>query len=183
MSHLPTPTALKVLRGTDRKDRANPGEPQPPMLVPGTRPPSWLRGQRRRRAWADLVRLLTEQRLLTVTDQAALAVLVDAYGDYLEAGALIMGTACGLCGLSVRSRAPCTAPDARRHERGRRYYTTITESGSLMIRPHPAMAIRSDAWKRVVAMLDRFGMSPSAKTRVSATPEATADPLAEWMTR
>lgn len=196
MSNLPKPTVLKMLQGTDRKDRANPAEPQPPVLVPGTRPPFWLKGARRRRAWTELVELLTSQRLLTVMDQAALGVLVDAYGDYLEAGDLIFGVACGLCGLPVASKVRCTAPpefmedtDGTRHlvraghEPGRRYYTTTTEKGSLMIRPHPAMAIRSDAWKRVVAMLDRFGMNPSAKTRVSATAPVEADPLEAWAAR
>lgn len=197
MSNLPKPTALKMLQGTDRKDRANPAEPQPSVLVPGTRPPSWLKGQRRRRAWVDLVELLTAQRLLTVMDQAALGVLVDAYGDYLEAGDLIMGVACGLCGLPVASKVRCTAPPEfmedpttgerhlvrSGHEPGRRYYTTTTEKESLMIRPHPAMAIRSDAWKRVVGMLDRFGMTPSARTKVSAVAAVEVDPLSEWMTR
>jgi phage terminase small subunit len=197
MSNLPKPTALKMLQGTDRRDRANPAEPQPSALVPGTRPPPWLHGARRRRAWATLVELLTAQRLLTVMDQAALAVLVDAYGDYLEAGDLITGIACGLCGLPVASKKRCTAPPEfvedkatgerhlvrPGHEPGRRYYTTTTENGSLMIRPHPAMAIRSDAWKRVVGMLDRFGMTPSSRTKVSALAAVEIDPLAEWAAR
>jgi len=190
MSNLPKPTALKMLQGTARRDRANPAEPQPASLIPGTKPPSWLRGQRRRRAWVELVQLLTAQRLLTVMDQAALGILVDAYGDYLEASDLIAGVACGLCGLPVASKARCSSPpefledaDGERHlvrqghDPGRRYYTTTTKEGSLMIRPHPAMAVRTDAWKRVLAMLDRFGMNPAAKTRVSAAPEAEDDPM------
>lgn len=190
MGDRPLPTAMKLLRGTARRDRMNPAEPEAALIVPGTKAPSWLRGARRQRAWAELVGLLVAQRLLTVLDQAALAVLVDAYGDYLEAGDLVAGVACGLCGLPVRSKVPCTSPpefvDDRDgephlvregHDPGRRYYTTRTKEGSLMIRPHPAMAVRSDAWKRVVAMLDRFGMNPSAKARVSAAPQEEEDPM------
>ena len=174
MNH-PKPTVLKAMAGTTRRDRANPAEPQPPVMIPGTKPPSWLRGTRRRRTWAELVELLTSQRLLTTLDQAALGILVDAYGDYLEAGDLIAGVACGFCGLPLRSTTPCTA--RTRHEGGRRYYTTLTKEGSLMIRPHPAMAVRSDAWKRVLAVLDRFGMNPAAKTRVAAAPAIEDDPM------
>ena len=174
----PLPTALKMIRGTARPDRVNAAEPMPAQLVPGTRPPSWLRGARRQRAWRDLVDLLTAQRLLTVMDQAALGILVDAYGDYLEAGDVVAGEACGLCGLPVRSKTRCTnAVGDADHDPGRRYYTTRTKEGSLMIRPHPAMAVRSDAWKRVAAMLDRFGMNPSAKARVSASAEVEEDPM------
>ena len=172
----PKPTVLKQITGTRRRDRDNPAEPQPPVLLPGTRPPSWLRGARRRRAWVELVELLTAQRLLTTLDQAALALLVDAYGDYLEAGDLVAGEACGLCGLPVKSRVPCASPRPG-HEGGRRYYTTRTKEGSLMIRPHPAMAIRAEARKAMLAVLDRFGMNPAAKTRVAVIQDVEDDPM------
>ena len=46
-----------------------------------------------------------------------------------------------------------------------------------MIRPHPAVAVRQDAWKRVVTLLRDFGMTPSARTRVSGGDAPTDDPL------
>jgi phage terminase small subunit len=36
-----------------------------------------------------------------------------------------------------------------------------------MKRPHPAVAIRADAWRRVERMLGKFGLTPSDRTRVS----------------
>lgn len=201
MPNYPAPTAIKEARGTARRDRANPAEPKPAELQLGSRPPTWIQGPRRRRAWTDLSELLRDQRLLTVLDAAALALLVDAYGDYLEASDLVTGKACGFCGQPVHSKRACTAsaaveilPDeeerAQRagrivvtleHEGGARYYTTRTKEGSLMIRPHPAMAIRQDAWKRVVGLLREFGMTPSARTRVSAGEASDADPLDEFL--
>jgi P27 family predicted phage terminase small subunit len=175
MGDRPTPTAVKELRGTLRRDRANPAEPQPPVLEPGSVAPSWLTGVRRRRAWADLTQLLVGQRLLTVTDQAALAMLVDAYGDYLEAADVVAGRACAYCGQSLRSPSPCRQEP--RHEPGSRYITMPTREGGIRISEHPAMGVRRDAWKRVVAMLDRFGMSPSARARVSAAAPEENDPM------
>lgn len=201
MPNPPVPTSIKEARGTVRRDRANPAEPKPAELQLGSRPPAWIQGPRRRRAWSDLSELLQAQRLLTVLDAAALALLVDAYGDYLEASDLVTGKACGFCGQPVHSKRACTAsaavevlPDeddgqqhvgrivvTLEHEGGARYYTTRTKEGSLMIRPHPAMAIRQDAWKRVVGLLREFGMTPSARTRVAASDTPDADPLEQFL--
>jgi phage terminase small subunit len=192
MPNLPVPTSIKEARGTARRDRANPAEPKPPQLQVGSRPPSWIKGSRRRRAWLDLAALLRDQRLLTVLDAAALALLVDAYGDYLEASDLVTGASCAHCGLPVGSGEPCTAVlnddgedgagwSLLPHDPGRRYYTSRTTSGSLMIRPHPALAVRQDAWKRVVMLLRDFGMTPSARTRVAAAEGGEEDPFATFL--
>lgn len=190
MGRRPLPTLTRELRGTARADRANAAEPKPPSLEVGAKAPAWLKGVRRRRAWADLSELLRGQNVLTVMDAGALAMLVDAYGDYLEASELVAGAACGRCGLPLSSSERCPAIDLEdglaeliegAHSPGRRYYTTRTKEGSLMIRPHPAMAVRQDAWKRVVAMLDRFGMSPSARSRVMKTESAEADPFEDFL--
>lgn len=179
------PISIHEARGTARPDRINAAAPEPPSLEVGSKPPSWLRGARRRRAWAELVELLTDQRLLTVMDAAALAMLVDAYGDYLEAGDVLTGAACAHCGLTVSSKRPCTAVVeledkvvALDHEPGYRYYTTRTQTGALMIRPHPAVTVHEKSWARVVAMLGRFGMDPSSRGKVSAASAADRDPMA-----
>ncbi len=180
MGRLPKPTTLKALEGTQRADRLNHAEPQAPALQIGARPPSWLRGTRRRQAWAELSALLRDAQVLTVLDALALAELVDAYGDYIEASDVVMGRACAFCGEPLTSKRRCTAPVAG-HEGGRRYYTTVTDAGSLMIRPHPAMAIRANAWERIVKMLDRFGMAPAPRARVSAAKAEDHDPVAEFL--
>jgi phage terminase small subunit len=77
------PTALKMLHGTDRADRANPAEPQPAV---GAEPPPWLpkRGVARA-AWNRLAPILSHLRVLTVADAEALALACDALAEYLAA--------------------------------------------------------------------------------------------------
>ncbi len=81
----PTPSTLKVLRNTYRKDRANPAEPRPTV---GAKAPPWLsRDGPARQAWRRLSRVLTATRVLTVADAEALALGCVALADYLTARA------------------------------------------------------------------------------------------------
>jgi P27 family predicted phage terminase small subunit len=193
----PNPTALKVLAGTQRKDRVNPDEPKPQLIELGDKPPTWLSGDRAKRAWKDLAPLLRQNGLLTVIDAPAFGLLVEAFADYIAAREVLDGVRCGLCGKSMRSRGPCTAPAepptmrltdrlvgpaSRRHMAGSRYYSTRTESGSLMVRPHPAMAEKDAAWRRFTRLLTEFGSTPAARARVHATPAGggEVDPAEEF---
>ena len=64
------PTALKVLQGTFRKDRANPNEPQP--AVGSVLAPSHL-SQEEREVWQVTVRVLQEMRVFTQADAGMLS--------------------------------------------------------------------------------------------------------------
>lgn len=82
-----TPTALKILNGSDahHPERRNPAEPKPDV---GAKPPPWLpRSGPARRAWRRLAPILTATRILTVADAEALALVCTALADYLEARA------------------------------------------------------------------------------------------------
>ena len=68
------PTALKVLTGTVRKDRANPDEPQYEVSE-GMGPPPWLRDGTAVAVWNELAGILEGHRVLTVADRHALAQL------------------------------------------------------------------------------------------------------------
>ena len=81
MGRLPTPTALKDIRGTRRRDRETGVEPTPPTMELGVRPPAWVRDARARRAWRYLQALLIAQKLLSDLDAMSLALLVDAFGE------------------------------------------------------------------------------------------------------
>lgn len=193
MGRNPTPTALKALRGTRRPDRESGVEPQPPTIELGTKPPALVRGPRARQAWAAVVELLRPYRVATDLDAIALGLLVNAYGEYLAATDVIEGRACGQCGMPVKSRRPCTARGSRRdaegnesvvplaHEGGSRYYTTETESGSLMVRAHPAVARQERTWADVERLLGKFGMNPAERTRVKPTVAGEVDPWEEFM--
>jgi P27 family predicted phage terminase small subunit len=54
----------------------------------------------------------------------------------------------------------------------------LAKGGSVLV-PHPLVAIRSDAHRRLTAALAEFGLSPSARSRLEAAPDedASADPL------
>lgn len=81
----PKPTALKVMEGTYRPDRANPAEPQPAI---GASAPPWLpRSGPARAAWRRLRRQLLATRVLTRSDCEALALGCMALTEYLEARA------------------------------------------------------------------------------------------------
>lgn len=157
------PDVIKEAQGTLRPSRVNAAQPKPPTMELGAEPPDWLVGPRRRRAWSDLVRLLTDNRVLTTMDPVALGLLVDAFGDYLEASDLINGKRCAHCG---RSNHAAPVPGCVDPAPGRPYYTTTTRDGSTMIRPHPAVTVRKDARMALERMLTRFGMTPSDRTRI-----------------
>ena len=149
-----TPTTLKVLRGTDRKDRANPAEPTPSTLAPDAEPPDWLNlSELARTAWTDIAPILRRMRVLTEADAVALSLLCDALANYVTAKATVA-------------------------QEGAVYWT---EGKSPMRRAHPAVAIAGDNGKFAKAMLSEFGLTPAARSRVSATGTGEKDPLSEWM--
>ena len=80
----PKPSALKLLHGTWRPDRANPAEPVPASI--GADPPPWLptRGPARG-AWDRLSAELAAMRVLTPADAEALALGCMALAEYLAA--------------------------------------------------------------------------------------------------
>jgi len=70
----PTPTALKVLRGTLRRDRMNPHEPKPPS-GPVVKPSKLTRHAAQ--VWDRLEPLCLSMKTLTAADAAAFAVLCE----------------------------------------------------------------------------------------------------------
>lgn len=62
-----------------------------------------------------------------------------------------------------------------------RFYTADTKFGE-MIRPHPAVAMYSDASKRLHALLVEFGLTPSSRSKVKAPGDGDEkDPLQEFI--
>jgi P27 family predicted phage terminase small subunit len=134
----PTPTAIRELRG-------NPGKRALPANEPVAEPsmplyPSYFTDDQRD-AWNDLAERLFGMKVLTEGDAMALELLVVAYTEWRYAVATV-------------------------EEEGSTYCTT-TESGDRMYRARPEVAIASDAWRRISSMLREFGLTPSARTKVS----------------
>ena len=54
-------------------------------------------------------------------------------------------------------------------------YEAVTEAGAVMHRAHPAVAQRADAARRVQSLLSEFGLTPSARAKVSGLPDLPGD--------
>lgn len=152
-----TPTKLKVLRGNPGKRPLPKSEPQPPTVpadkVP--KPPSWLDGKAKH-AWRHVAPLLADIRVLTRADRHALELLVDAYSEWRD------------CRAAVRKHGPVQ--------------TVRTKAGGEMVRQRPEVAMAANAWRRVMAALAEFGLTPASRTRVAGD-VAETDPLEEFLRR
>ena len=77
----PKPTALKLIQGTYRADRANPNEPKPKAGIPPC--PKFLQGDARKQ-YRKTAKKLAKIGLMTELDDMALSMLCQAWVDYLE---------------------------------------------------------------------------------------------------
>jgi P27 family predicted phage terminase small subunit len=151
-----TPSHLKVVRGTERKDRANPAEPTLTVAPSNVRPPAWLElSPLARKAWHDLVPLLRGMGVLTRADRVALSLLCDALASYVTA-------------KEIATKEGST-------------YETTSETGGTMIRAHPVVAMGAEASRFAKTMLSEFGLTPAARSKVSRVGSGQKDPLAAWM--
>lgn len=78
----PTPSHLKVVRGTDRADRRNDNEPRPLRSRPSAPAHMTDRG---REAWGYVVGILDRMGILTEADALAVELLCEARADWLSA--------------------------------------------------------------------------------------------------
>ena len=88
MGRMPTPTAIKVLRGNPGKRALPKGEPRP---ATGDRVPSaprWL-SEEARAEWRRLAPRLHAVGLLTEVDSQALGLLCEAFAQYVAAKAVV----------------------------------------------------------------------------------------------
>ena len=147
------PTHLKALAGTLQPSRTNPHEPTAAVYLPT--PPAWL-SERARAYWAEVGAVLLSMNLCTAADGPALQLLTEALAEWAEARQAVQAR-----GLT---------------------YDTATVSGGTMRRPNPEVAIAADAWRRALAMLAQFGLTPASRSKVSALgDEDGKDPFAQMM--
>ena len=77
------PQALKVLQGTDRKDREHP-EPDLPAVDGEVEAPDWLTGPEAVKEWDRLVGLLQPAGVLTEDNLSALGHLCNMHADAVK---------------------------------------------------------------------------------------------------
>jgi P27 family predicted phage terminase small subunit len=139
----PIPTKLKAIRGTLRPERRNLREPMLPSRVPVL--PREL-PRTARPAWRWLVRSLAPMKVLTRSDGQVLLLAACRLSEYLTLHRFIT-------------------------EHGMTYqHTSVTGEASPRQRPEvPAM---NAAWRGAMDALMQLGLTPSARSRVSAVASA-----------
>lgn len=149
----PKPTALRELGGNAGHRPINQAEPKVALLRADA--PEWLPAEGQA-FWMELAPMLTGMRVLTEADRPALVLLCDVYAEWREAREV------------VRKEGAT--------------YEAVTESG-FMWRKRPEVSIAADAWRRMRAMLIEFGMTPAARSRITARDDEPGedDPVDAWL--
>jgi P27 family predicted phage terminase small subunit len=145
----PKPTALKLIQGNPGRRPLNLDEFRPGVEIP--RPPPHVRDNVEAfREWKRVTAELARYGLISLVDRAALVFYVIAWARHVEAEAMIQkaATAAGGSGLFVK-----------------------TPNGFPV--QSPWLAVSNKAMELCTKFLAEFGMSPSARTRVS--PSAQPD--------
>jgi P27 family predicted phage terminase small subunit len=138
-----TPTNILKLKGSDKKDPARMKDRNPPEPKKGIpKPPQWL-NPNAKKAFRELAKITDGMNVLTMADSATLALICDAYADYLDAKKLV-----DTDGL---------------------VYTVTNREGQTMMKANPAATIKADAWRRVMAGLGKFGLSPVEREKINIT--------------
>jgi P27 family predicted phage terminase small subunit len=166
------PTAQRKLGGNASKRPLNEEEWRPPAAS-GLMPPSWVRGKGRR-AWKEIAPLLEADKVVSEADRHALALLCDAYGEYIEAREHIR-----------RHGRTYTSRRLQKDE------SVLDENGEpvleyvVMVRTRPEVGIAQDAWKRVRAMMQDFGLTPRTRSGVKSGEggEDNLSDFAKWAAR
>ncbi len=135
------------LKAVTGTTRGKPTEATPARLS-GTAPPAFL-SDRARAHWPELADLLAGLGVLSDGDLTALGLLCETLAEWIEAGQTI-------------ARHGAT-------------YECQTEAGATMFRAHPAVAQRNDAARRLQSLLSEFGLTPSARAKVSGLPDLRDD--------
>jgi P27 family predicted phage terminase small subunit len=149
MARKPTPDHLKIIKGTARPDRMNPDAPAPNNGI--AEAPAWL-SDRASELFAQLSATLDGMGIASPDDAMALSLLASRIEEVeLMTAAL---------------------------EDGGRTYDTIGQGGAQMRRAAPEVGMRNEAMRHAHSLLSEFGLSPSARSKVSAGKAASANPFA-----
>lgn len=146
------PTVLKLMEGTQRPDRTNEAEPDLDVQSPDM--PAWL-SPKAKTVWKGLTSILVDMRVLTKADKIALEMVCSTYSDWRDAVAFV--------------------------NKNGQTYETVTPAGDIMHRPYPQVTIASDSYKRLMAGIQQFGLTPATRSNVSAKDVVSTDPVAEFM--
>jgi len=135
----PTPTHTLRLRGSWRGD-ANDAEP--PSIKGRPRCPQWL-DAKARHAWRQIVPMLEQMRVLSKVDLHALTLMCRTWSQWREAQEFIM-------------------------QHGETYPVKDKEGQPRYLKQFPQVTIANHCAARLTRMFQEFGMTPSARSRITA---------------
>src|SRR5574341_216153 len=147
MARPPKPTALKLIAGNPGKRALNKQEPDPSYLADLT-PPKWL-SDAAKLVWQEVAPAASRAKLLTEVDVQAFAMGCIAIAQYRQATDRVAGQA-------VKSK------------------TVLDEEGKpVQAGEHinPWALVQSMCFKQAMAVFDKFGMTPQARTRIALQPQ------------
>ncbi len=146
------PSHLKVVSGTAQKCRMNPDEPEAPKGAPDA--PLWL-SDRAAEIFLSLCATIDGMGYLSTADQHVIAQAASRLEEVEIATAMV--------------------------EDGGRTYETSNQYGEKMIRPNPMVAQRSEAMRHAHALLSELGLTPAARSKVSAGKKGDDNPFKALM--
>lgn len=159
MANPPKPTELRMLQGNPGKRAINKDEPQLGRVLIKC-PDRYDAKSYEREAWEMFAPVLYDMGVLTEADKGAVILLAEAWADYRNARDKLYVPDILNGGLYYDPTVECTG------DKGQTYVKTKAE-----------VAITSDAWRRVQAILNNFGLTPSARTKVKAVFDKPDDPM------
>lgn len=157
------PDHLKIVAGTAQPCRMNKAAPKPRRARPN--PPARL-SEAAKQAWRELATMADGMGVLTEADAAALEAASEALADLREARESLARP------LVVET----PAGDVQIAAAGERFYWTQSRD-SMMRRARPELAAISDADKRFMTWLSRFGGTPADRSRVSTKKDEAVNAL------
>ena len=150
----PLPTAVHEMQGTYKKNpqRRRGSEPQPPPGAPEC--PGHL-DDVAQEEWAMMCQILSDMGVLSKADRAALELYCQSYSDWRKA---------------------C--------ENVEKFGQVLVDTDGDQAQPakrNPYDLIKERCGAACLRLLVEFGLTPSSRTRVSATSTKEDDPLAEYL--
>lgn len=144
------PDHIKLVKGTAKKHRMNADAPAPNAGIAA--PPEWL-SDRAIEIFYRLSAILSGMGVASPDDEAALAILASRMEE-IE-----------LCSTFIEGNG--------------RTYERRDESGTLiMVRARPEVGMRSEAMRHAQSLLSEFGLTPAARSKVSAAQSDDVNPFA-----
>ncbi len=144
------PDALKQLAGTAQPCRMN---PEAPVASEGeSEAPDWL-SERAAAIFGQLAAITDRMRIASPDDVAMLALLASRLEEIEVCTAIIEDLG--------------------------RVYQTVSTTGATMHRARPEVGMRNEAMRHAQALLAEFGLSPAARSKVSATTPPDGNPFAD----